>query len=163
MFVCYRKILISCGFRGVSLCEAELLFELFYRKTAPLRSVSIDNTDLQESFISGHILKESKIKEKIFIKVRILDTGFLTKPVSFSTHKASQIGPATCMPASLAPLAFFWPANTITSSHFPSAANCFASAISSFIYWISSVSFFFALLAGASIDAAGMLFAKRRR
>ena len=100
MFACYQKTLISCGFPGVSLCEAESLFELFYRKAAPLHSVSIDSTDLRESSTSRLILKESKIRGKIFIKDSILHTGFLTKSVPFSAHKAPQIEPATCMPAS---------------------------------------------------------------
>ena len=48
----------------------------------------------------GISLKESKIKEKIFIKVSILDTGFLTKSVSFFAHIVPQIELVTYMPAS---------------------------------------------------------------
>ena len=70
--------------------EKQLRFPLFL-----LTVLTYENLPYQD--IS---LKESKIKEKIFIKVSILDTGFLTKSVPFSARKVPQIEPATCMPTS---------------------------------------------------------------
>lgn len=70
--------------------EKQLRFTLFL-----LTVLTYENLPYQ-----GISLKESKTKGKIFIKVSILDTGFLTKSVPFFAHIVPPIEPATCMPAS---------------------------------------------------------------
>lgn len=94
------KTLISCGFAGLSLCEAGSFFELFYRKAAPLCSVTVAITWFFEKAICGVFLKKRKICKKNIYPGSLFRHRFSHKPVSFSAHKAPQIEPAICTPAS---------------------------------------------------------------
>ena len=58
--------------------EAESFFELFYRKAAPLCSVTVAMTEFSEKAAYSAFLKIRKSCKKIFTQARFLDTGFLT-------------------------------------------------------------------------------------
>ena len=64
-----------CG--SVVMNEAESFFELFYRKAAPLCSVTVAMTGFSENVACSAFLKIRKSCKKIFIQMRFLDTGFL--------------------------------------------------------------------------------------
>ena len=59
-------------------CEAESLFELFYRKTALLCSTTVAITGFLGKVAYGIFLKKRKSYKKTFVQTRFLDTGFLT-------------------------------------------------------------------------------------
>lgn len=63
--------------------EAGSFFELFFRETAPLRSVIIEISGASMVRYLDAPSKKPKIISKIFSQLRILDTGFLINPVSF--------------------------------------------------------------------------------
>ena len=100
MFVSCRKTLISCGFAGLSLCEAGSPFELFYRKAPPLQSTSIETAGFSRNTqLRFHLEKAENCYRKIYPSSQFRHR-FLIKPVSFPFHRVPQIGQATCMPAS---------------------------------------------------------------
>ena len=80
--------------------EAESLFELFYRKTAPLHSVSIEMTRFSTSLAEDVLLKSRKKFYKKYTQVRILDTEFLINPVSHLFRTAPQTLPEPYTPRS---------------------------------------------------------------
>ena len=80
--------------------EAESLFELFYRKTAPLCFINVVMTGLIEKSICGVFLKKRKSFNKNIYPGSLFRHRFSHKPVSFSAYKALQIEPAICTPAS---------------------------------------------------------------
>jgi len=100
---CFRpspKTLISCGFAGVSLCEAGSLFELFYRKTAPLRSASIETTGFSENVRLRFLLENAENRYRKIYPGSHFRHRFLIKPASFPARKVPRIGLATYMPVS---------------------------------------------------------------
>ena len=80
--------------------EAGSLFELFYRKTAPLHSVSIEMTRFSTSLAEDVLLKSRKKFYKKYTQVRILDTEFLINPVSHLFRTAPQTLPEPYTPRS---------------------------------------------------------------
>lgn len=76
--------------------EAGSLFELFYRKTAPLHAVPIAITEFSKILDKAVLLKNEKSSHEKFIQVRILDTGFLINPVSLLFHTALQTSQEPC-------------------------------------------------------------------
>ncbi len=80
--------------------EAEGAFRFFYRKVAPLRSMSIETTEFSKNFRLGFLLENvEKRFGKIYPGLHFRHR-FLIKPMSFLAHRVPQIGLAICMPAS---------------------------------------------------------------
>ena len=63
--------------------EAGSFFKLFYRKAAPLCSVTVVMTGFSEKIAYSAFPKIRKSYKKIFVQVRFLDTGFSQACVFF--------------------------------------------------------------------------------
>lgn len=80
--------------------EAGLLFELFYRKTAPLHAVSIEMTGFSKCYDRDILLKNGKSDHRKIYSGSYARHGFLINPVSLLFHTTLQILPELCMPRS---------------------------------------------------------------
>ena len=80
--------------------EVGPLFELFFRKTAPLQSTSIEMTGFSRTIQLRFHLEKAKNRYRKIYPGSYFRHRFLIKPVSFPVRKVPQIGQATCMPVS---------------------------------------------------------------